>query len=168
MRERRLRAERPWREHAPLYRHLFADRAVAAVLWPRESPARVQERAEELLAADIAHWQERSFGPWVFFEAANGMFVGRGGLHCATLARRECVEVLYALLSEAWGRGYATEMAALAVAHARRLGLGELVGVTATGNPASRRVLEKVGIRFDEVFERGGLPHLLGRTHPIV
>jgi ribosomal-protein-alanine N-acetyltransferase len=166
MRRRLLRAERPWQEHAVLYRCLFTDPAVAACLWPREA-AGAGAHAAEILAADIAHWQARAFGPWVFFESATGMFVGRGGLHDAHLAGRDCIELLYAVRSEAWGRGYATEMAMLAVSEARRLGLPEIVGVAATSNRASRRVLEKVGLRFGESFERAGLPHVLGRMHPM-
>jgi hypothetical protein len=54
-------------------------------------------------------------------------------------------------------------MAATAVAQARRMGLAQVVGVTATTNVASRRVLEKVGIRCDEVVEHAGLAHWLGR-----
>jgi ribosomal-protein-alanine N-acetyltransferase len=164
----RLRPERPWQEHAGLYRDLFADPAVAAALWPRALGApRTEREAAEMLAQDIAHWHERSFGPWVFFEGATGVFVGRGGLRTVDLAGSECVEVLYAVRSDAWGRGYATEIARLAVAHARRLGLAEVVGFTATTNRASRRVLEKAGLRFDAIFERAGLPHWLGRLRPI-
>jgi RimJ/RimL family protein N-acetyltransferase len=121
-----------------------------------------------MLAADVRHWQERSFGPWVFFETATGVFVGRGGLRVATIAGRECVEVLYAVRSDAWGKGHATEMARLAVAHAHRLGLVEVVGYTATANRASRRVLEKAGMRFEGTFEHAGLAHWLGRLRPIV
>jgi [ribosomal protein S5]-alanine N-acetyltransferase len=167
MQRRMLRAERPWQEHAALYRCLFGDRAVAERLCPREAPAAVEARAGEILAGDISHWHERSFGPWVFFESATGMFIGRGGLHDAHIAGRDCVELLYAVRFEAWGRGYATEMATLAVAEARRLGFSELVGVTSMSNHASRRVLEKAGIRFEQVFERAGLPHLLGRMRPM-
>jgi [ribosomal protein S5]-alanine N-acetyltransferase len=165
----RLRPERPWQEHARLYRDLFADPAVAAALWPGAlGGPRTGRQASAILAADIRHWQARSFGPWVFFETATGVFVGRGGLRTSTVAGRECVEVLYALRSDAWGQGYATEIARLAVAHALRLGLAEIVGFTATANRASRRVLEKAGMRFEESFEHAGLPHWLGRLRAIV
>jgi ribosomal-protein-alanine N-acetyltransferase len=163
-----LRPERPWQEHADLYRDLFADPAVAATLWPGAlGGPRSDRQAAEMLAADIAHWQERSFGPWVFFETATGVFVGRGGLRAVDLAGRRCVEVLYAVRSDAWGRGYATEMARLAVANARRLELADVVGFTATTNRASRRVLEKAGMLFEAIFDRAGLPHWLGRLRPI-
>src|SRR5262249_34552297 len=113
--QRRLRPERPWREHAPLYRDLFADPAVAAALGPGAgSGPSSTPQASSLLAEDIAHWQRESFGPWVFFEAGSGMFVGRGGLRRSTVAGSRCVEVLYAVRSDAWGEGYASEMAAVA------------------------------------------------------
>jgi [ribosomal protein S5]-alanine N-acetyltransferase len=165
----RLRPERPWQEHAILYRDLFADPPVAAALWPRATGGPgARWQAWELLAADIRHWAERSYGPWVFFEADTGMFVGRGGLRAASVAGEECVEVLYAVRSDAWGRGYATEMATLAVAYARRLEITEVVAFTAVSNRASRQVLEKVGIRMESTFERGGVAHWLGRLRPIV
>jgi len=159
----RLRPERPWREHERLYRDLFADPAVASALWPGAlGGVRSARQSEEILAADIAHWQKRSFGPWIFFEATSGMFIGRGGLRRCTLDGRESVELLYALRPDAWGLGYASEIATLSVAHARRLGLREVVGFTATTNRRSRRVLEKAGIRLTGTFQHAGVPHLIG------
>ena len=164
----RLRSERPWREHERLYTDLFADPAVAAALWPGAlGDPRTAEQAREMLNEDIAHWREERFGPWVFFEASTGLFVGRGGLRRTRLADEECVELLYALRPDVWGRGYATEIACVSVAHARELGLRDVVGFTATANVASRRVLEKAGMRFERsTFEHADLPHLLGRLLP--
>jgi ribosomal-protein-alanine N-acetyltransferase len=160
----RLRPERPWQEHARLYRDLFADPAVAATLWPGTlGGPRSAGQSSAILAADIGQWQQDSFGPWVFFERATGAFVGRGGLHRTTVAGRECVELLYAVRSDAWGEGYATEMALVSVACARRLGLPEIVGLTLMTNAASRRVLRKAGLRFDRVRGHAGQPHWLGR-----
>ena len=164
-RVRVLRNERPWLEHLALYRDLFSDPAVAEVLWPGElGGARSETQIAELLDADIRHWEALGYGPWVFFERATGMFVGRGGLRHSKIAGSECVEVLYALRPDAWGRGYATEIALLAVGEGRRLGLAEVHGLVAPGNLASRRVLEKAGVRFEATVEHGGRPHLLGRV----
>jgi len=100
---RRLRYERPWQEHLALYRDLFADPAVARMLWPAGSAGQPPEdRGQAVLAEDIRHWQERSFGPWAFFAGDTGLFVGRGGLRTTTVAGRECVEVAYAVRSEEW------------------------------------------------------------------
>jgi ribosomal-protein-alanine N-acetyltransferase len=163
----RLRRERPWQEHARLYVDLFADPAVAMVLWPQRGHEPAEERALDVLRHDIEHWQAHSFGPWVFFELATGAFVGRGGLRNAVIAGSECVEVLYALRPDAWGRGYATEIAMVAVQRARQLKLAEVVGLAAASNPASRRVLEKAGLPPREPVEHAGLPHLLGRLRTL-
>jgi RimJ/RimL family protein N-acetyltransferase len=142
---------------------------VVAALWPGEIPgAETSRRGADILAADIEHWQERSFGPWLFFEIATGMFVGRGGLRASTIAGSECVEVLYALRPDAWGRGYATEMACIAVDSARQLRLTEVVGLVAVRNVASRRVLEKTGMRLEERVLHAGLPHLVGRVRTVL
>jgi [ribosomal protein S5]-alanine N-acetyltransferase len=163
----RLRRERPWQEHAPLYRDLFADPAVARVLWPHEGHEHAGERALAVLQRDIEHWQAHSWGPWVFFELATGVFVGRGGLRRSVIAGDECVEVLYALRPDVWGRGYATEIALISVVQARELRIDEVVGLAATSNRASRRVLEKAGLPPREPVEHAGLPHLLGRLRPL-
>src|SRR5271165_2014155 len=150
----RLRRERPWQEHAGLYRDLFADPAVAATLWPGpHGGPRTDRQASAILATDLLHWQQEAFGPWLFFETSTGVFVGRGGLRRATVRGRRSIELLYAVRTDSWGEGYATEMATVAMAHARRLGLDEVVGFTATSNAASRRVLEKVGMRFETTFQ---------------
>jgi [ribosomal protein S5]-alanine N-acetyltransferase len=164
----RLRLERPWQEHLALYRDLFENPAVAATLRPgaEMGPDASQTTAEpaEILAADIEHWQRHSFGPWIFSETATGVFVGRGGLRRATVLGSTTVELLYALRPDSWGEGYATEMALIAMVHARRLGLEEVVGFTAVGNHASQRVLEKAGMRFETIFRHAGLAHWLGRA----
>ena len=161
----RLRLERPWREHLALYRDLFEDPAVAAILRPGAPAGAGAERAPaEILAADIQHWQRHEFGPWVFSETVTGVFVGRGGLRRTTILDADAVELLYALRPDSWGKRYATEMAMIAMVHARRLGLPEVVGFTAVGNRASQRVLEHAGFQFEAVFQHAGLPHWLGRA----
>jgi [ribosomal protein S5]-alanine N-acetyltransferase len=161
----RLRPERPWREHLCLYVDLFGDPPVGHSLWPGAlGGPRTPRQASEILAGDIHHWHRESFGPWVFFESQTGLFVGRGGLRRTTVSGRDVVEVLYALRSDSWGRGYASEIARLALAEARRLELPEVVGFAATTNTPSLRVLHRVGIRFEEMFDRAAVPHRLGRV----
>jgi ribosomal-protein-alanine N-acetyltransferase len=164
VRTRRLRGERSLEEHAGLYADLMGEPEVAATLWPAHlGGPRTPEQAAEFLEADIRHWDEAGFGPWAFFEAGGGRFVGRGGLERTTVGGRPSVEASYALRRDAWGRGFATEMAVAAVERARQLGLPEVVGFTMTTNLASQRVLERAGLRFERVLEHAGLPHRFGR-----
>jgi len=159
-----LVGERPRRGHAAVYASLFGDERVAATLWPGElGGPRTRPQAAEILLADIEHWEEEGFGPWVFTEVATGDFVGRGGLHRSDVGGEGGVEVLYAVAADAWGRGYATEMARAAVERAGELGLPDIVGYTLMTNAASRRVLEKAGLRREGVLMHAGQPHWFGR-----
>lgn len=55
------------------------------------------------------------------------------------------VEIGYWIAKPFWGRGYATEACAALIEMARTLGLTSLEGSHFLDNPASRRVLEKLG-----------------------
>lgn len=62
-------------------------------------------------------------------------------------------ELGYRLHRRAWGKGYATEGArALVDKGFRELGVERVVGYTMTVNQASRRVLEKAGLRYVRTF----------------
>ena len=68
------------------------------------------------------------------------------------------VEAAYILRRDRWGRGYATEAlrAVLEIGH-EQLGLGGIVALgISEGNDASRRVMEKAGMRPDGTVEAYG------------
>ncbi len=73
------------------------------------------------------------------------------------------VELPWALVPERWNEGLGTEAAVAAVETARRLGLSEVVALTLRTNTASRRVMDKAGLRLMEEIQHAGLPHLLYR-----
>ena len=61
------------------------------------------------------------------------------------------VDVGFALLPEFWSQGYAIESAAAVLEHGRRaFGLTHIVGIARPDNHASIRVLEKLGMKFEE------------------
>jgi RimJ/RimL family protein N-acetyltransferase len=109
-------------------------------------PVRDLAATERLLAAYAAHQAEHGFGFWAVEERATGSACGE-------------VELGYTLVRAAWGRGYATEAGELCLAEARELGLRELVGVVDARNPASARVLEKLGFHPDGERLAYGRPH---------
>ena len=71
------------------------------------------------------------------------------------------VELPWSLLPESQGRGLATEAATAALTVAAGLGLKHVVSLTLTGNLASRRVMEKIGLTYEREVEHFGLPHVL-------
>jgi RimJ/RimL family protein N-acetyltransferase len=64
------------------------------------------------------------------------------------------VDIGFAFVPEAWGRGYAFESAAAVLAKGRdEFGLRRIVAVTSLDNASSIRVLEKIGLSFERVIE---------------
>src|SRR5688572_10528779 len=61
-----------------------------------------------------------------------------------------CVEIGWRLALVHWGKGYATEAARAVLNHAfTRLGIAEIVALTAPNNRRSRAVMEKIGMTRD-------------------
>jgi RimJ/RimL family protein N-acetyltransferase len=147
-------------------RSLFADPLVAATLWPPPlGGPRSATQADGFFAGDAAHWARHGFGPWIFRVRESGAPVARGGLKRTTFGDDDAVEIVYAVASDAWGRGYATEIAAASLAVARAdPRAGEVVALTLTTNLASQRVMEKIGLRFVRPVTHAGLAHVLYRA----
>ncbi len=157
----RLVARRPQRADEASYATLLCDPAVERWLRPPPLPPFTPEEVRRLLARDLRHWGEHGFGPWAL--EADGAFVGRGGLAWIEVEDERLVELPWALVPSAWGRGLATEAARAAVGWARGLGSAEVVALTMTTNAASRRVMEKAGLPYDREVVHAGLPHVLHR-----
>lgn len=74
--------------------------------------------------------------------------IGAAGLHAADGDDAcEAAELGYWIARSEWGRGYATEAARAMLGLARALGHEQIVARHFVDNPASGRVLEKVGFR---------------------
>ena len=63
-------------------------------------------------------------------------------------------ELGFAFLPPFWGKGYAVEAAAAAIADARRaLGVNRIIAATSRRNAGSVKVLEKLGLRFEKFYQ---------------
>jgi ribosomal-protein-alanine N-acetyltransferase len=101
------------------------------------------------------HWERYGYGYWTWRERAGGEPIARGGLGTATVEGEPVVELGWAVLPEHWGRGIATELGAASMRVAARLGIARVAAFALTGNVASRRVMEKLGMTYDRDFEHG-------------
>lgn len=159
----RLTAERLHEGHIAELCHMHGDAAVMATL----GGVRSDSETERFLRENLAHWRRQGYGLFMFYERASGSFVGRGGLRRVEVAGREETELAYAVMAAFWGRGLASEMAAALLRHGgARLGPGGIVAFTLTSNAGSRRVMEKLGFRFERAIVHAGLPHALYRLRP--
>ncbi len=98
----------------------------------------------------VAHRARHGFAHWALETREAGTFVGTLGL-----LRRDTLahpHLGYALLAAHRGQGYAEEAARAVLADAReRLGLRQLCAIVAPDNAASVGLLEKLGLRREDV-----------------
>ena len=93
------------------------------------------------------------FGYWAAIETATGAFLGWCCLRPYDEREPGKVELGYRLNQSAWGKGYATELArALIDKGFHELGVERVMAQTMTVNLASRRVMEKAGLRYVRTF----------------
>ncbi len=161
LRSERVRLRR-WRDsdRAPFAR-LNADPRVM-----EHFPAPLSREQSDQLAERIrASLEERGWGLWALEVPATGGFCGFVGLNPLGAdfgtPFAPAVEVGWRLAVPAWGHGYATEAARLALDLAfRELALEQVVSFTTVGNQRSRRVMERLGMRRDpgDDFEHPGIP----------
>jgi [ribosomal protein S5]-alanine N-acetyltransferase len=160
---RRMTAERLTSIHYPEVRSLHLHPQVMKTLSP-DGQILPDNVTKDGLAQNDAHWIHHGFGLWIFRAKEDGCFVGRGGLQQYLIDDQEVVGLAYAVMFDYWNRGLATEIAAASLDIGFRLfGFTEVESWTLPSNVASRRVMEKVGFRFDTDIVLAGLPHRLYR-----
>ncbi len=156
----RLTAERLLAGHLPQLRQMDRDPQVMQWLGGTRDDAAL----DAYLARNLAHWEQFGYGVWILRSADSGAFAGRSVLRHVDVDGVDEVEVGYGFLPVYWGRGLATEITAACLDVARRdVGLDSVVGLAAPGNAASRRVLEKSGLRFEREVQLDSGPHALYR-----
>jgi RimJ/RimL family protein N-acetyltransferase len=88
-------------------------------------------------------------GLWVVVEPQTGAFLGWVSLRL----QGEAGDLGYRFRRDAWGRGYATEAASAVLADAfERRGLSRITAQTMAVNLASRRLMERLGMRHERTF----------------
>lgn len=100
---------------------------------------------------------ENGIGRWAMIEKSTGEFMGWTGLKLFTMEVNGHInyyDVGYRLIPRYWGKGYATESAIASVTYGFDvLKASEIIGTVDPKNGASKRVLEKAGLRYIETFE---------------
>ncbi|MFV1944075.1 GNAT family N-acetyltransferase [Pseudomonas luteola] len=112
-------------------------------------PMKTMDQAEALLSDWIGHWDQHGFGWWAISESSTPEHViGFGGVGQYDYLGDLRLNVGYRFASEAWGKGYATEMGkyALSVAFSTP-GVERIWAVVRPANLASINVLEKIGMQ---------------------
>lgn len=137
---------------APAVAALCADREIAATTLFIPHPYTLAD-AQRWLATHSAAWASGTGAMFAVTLASDGTLVGAIGLHPNRDHNR--AELGYWIGKSFWGRGYATE-AARAVTRwgFERLGLERIFAYHFASNPASGRVIEKIGMKREGLVRR--------------
>jgi len=161
---RRLIAEVPSpARHLDFAASHFADPDVAGWHWPGSlGGPRTRGQALEMLERGLEGQRADGYTLWWWRERGSGEVIGMIGLRSVTIESAERVEVGWSVAPRRWGEGLAAEAAAASIRWGfETAGLEQVISYTMSGNTRSRRVMDKLGMRFSHEFVHVGLPHVL-------
>lgn len=134
------------------------------------------EETRALVERVHRHFEQHRFGPWAVEMPSRSRFIGAIGLAVPSFEAgfTPCVEIAWRLARPWWGQGLATEGSQAVLSYGfERLRLSEIVAFTVPGNTRSRRVMEKLGMRYSEDFDHPQLEpghplrrHVMYRARP--
>ena len=106
---------------------------------------------EAFVAFSDSEWARWPAGPFLAFLKSDGRLIGSAGFGFESLHE---ASTGFVLARDAWGLGYATEVANVMIELAAALGVGRLKAFCHHGHLASRHVLEKAGFRLEGLLPR--------------
>jgi RimJ/RimL family protein N-acetyltransferase len=128
---------------------------------------RSEDETRDYHRINVEHWERHGHGLWMLTLRTDGSFVGRAALRHRHIGGHDEVALGYALLPEYWGRGFATEIVGAIVDLAfSQFRFESVVAGALHNNHASRRVMEKVGGRYEKDTFYKNRPHVMYRFKP--
>lgn len=107
------------------------------------------KQTKSIINSIIENWQKYPFGVWAAVHKKNQKLIGHCGFKFLDNTRE--VQIGYLLLKSYWGRGLATEASLAALQYGFEIArLERIVAVAKPENIASRRVMEKVGMKYEK------------------
>ena len=134
---------------------IHAHPAVAAHLDPK-----TRDDTVAMVARYEHHWEEYGFGRFAVEDRRTGLLVGRVGvMRQPEWSATE--EVGWTIAHNRWGEGLAAEAARATIADVfERVGLPRIVSWTTPDNVASRRVMDKCGLRYRGTVDWKGVDYV--------
>ena len=134
-------------------RRLYSDREVRRFLGGPVAPEEILERFKDLLSDGMVK-------TWTVRLRSTSSFIGMVGI--GKHHDRPEEELWYQFLPEFWNQGYAGEVVGAVIEHAANaMGLSSLIAETQCANHASRRLLEKAGMRPAQTLTRFGADQII-------
>jgi ribosomal-protein-alanine N-acetyltransferase len=114
------------------------------------------ESVRRFVAGQQAHWEKYGYGNWGLIPEGQGEIVGWAGLQY--LPELDETEVGFLLDRPFWGKGYATAAGRASLRFGfERFELDHIIALVHSDNLASRRVIEKCGLRYIQTISLWGM-----------
>lgn len=116
-----------------------------------DAPRSREEAREELEWHKNGHPRFPELGLWAAIHKETGRFIGRCGLLPWEIDGQNEVEIAYTISRDFWGQGLATEAAQAILNYGFvNLNLTRLICLIDEENIASKKVAEKIGMKFEK------------------
>ncbi|MEP7197448.1 MAG: GNAT family N-acetyltransferase [Saprospiraceae bacterium] len=119
------------------------------------------EFIREVIAMIQKQYLENGIGRWAVIDRKSDKFIGWSGLKLVKELTNKHInyyDLGYRFIPEYWGKGIATEAAIAIVNYGfEKMNLTEIFGMCESENKASRKVLEKSGLKLIETFNNEGI-----------
>jgi len=120
------------------------------------------EEVRKVIAFVRQQYEDNGIGRWAVTLKDTGEFIGWTGYKLITEKVNGHVghyDFGYRHMRKHWRKGYAYEAAKASLDYGiDELGFKDIYAMTEVGNAGSRRILEKLGFRFVEIFNYDGTP----------
>ena len=119
-----------------------------------------RENVDSLVNRGTQSINANGYGYFACEEKQSGEFIGYVGLNYIPIQEKPfpCFTLSWVLDSTSWGKGYATEAAALLIKLAfDKFGIEELCACTVELNEKSRKVMERIGMKYKSSFDFPGI-----------
>ncbi len=114
-------------------------------------PPKGPEDSEAFIARCLQVWEEGSAFPYAIERLEDGLFLGMVEIRMEGFK----ADIGYVLARDAWGQGYGSEAARAVVEWALdQAGIYRVAAFCDVENPASARVMEKVGMQYEGLLKR--------------
>jgi RimJ/RimL family protein N-acetyltransferase len=154
---------RPWAlDDAPYYEKMSRDIGYNCFASPGVYLTRDAAELTARIEMRIRTFTRHGISKFPIFRKSDGAFLGTCGADFFEFQGRNELEMGYRLLLAHWGQGYATEAAAAMLQYLfQQVGAHVVYGFAVKQNPASIRVLDRLGFQYRQPIDYGGVEHQL-------
>jgi ribosomal-protein-alanine N-acetyltransferase len=122
-------------------------------------------KVRDFIACQMRHIAQDGFCFWKIQRKPDGRLIGLCGLQALRLGSRWEVEIGWWLTPPNWGRGLACEAAGAVMREALKIvDTDRIVAIAIPENYASRRIMQKIGMRYERNIRHRGFDVVLYGT----